>query len=222
LTAPVKLIALVALVGAAAIAVLIGGLPSPSAVRSAVDQAGLLGSVLVVGGCALLTLAMAPRAAIAALGGAVFGTTEALAYVLTGAVLGACAAFLAGRLLGRDGVRRWAGRRWIKADAWLDGNGFVAVLCARLLPLAPFGLLNYGLGTTSVRLRVFAVATLLGIAPSTVVYVVSGRWAATDPGLALAVTAAFTILTLGIAATIRYRAVAAYSRALTARLRRRS
>jgi uncharacterized membrane protein YdjX (TVP38/TMEM64 family) len=164
---------------------------------------------------------MAPRAAIAALGGVVFGTTEALGYVLTGAVLGASASFLIGRLLGRDGVRRWAGKRWVRVDAWLDGNGFLTVLCARLLPLVPFGILNYGLGTTALRLRVFALATALGIAPSTVVYVISGRWAATDPLLALVVTAGFTTLTLAIAAALRYRAVAAYSRALAARIRDR-
>ncbi|MDQ1658566.1 MAG: hypothetical protein QOD41_3649 [Cryptosporangiaceae bacterium] len=208
-------------VAVAAALVALVGLPRPSAVRDAVEHAGALGSALVIGGCALLTLAMAPRAAIAALGGLVFGTTEAMAYVLTGAVLGASLSFLAGRVLGRDGVRRWAGHRWVKIDAWIDGNGFVTVVCARLLPLVPFGLLNYGLGTTTLRLRTFALATALGIAPSTLVYVISGRWAATDPALGFAVTAVFTTVTLLIAAAIRYRTVAAYSRALAGRLRRR-
>jgi uncharacterized membrane protein YdjX (TVP38/TMEM64 family) len=217
--ATVRLVLLGLAVAVAAGVVAVVGLPRAVDVRAVVDSAGTAGVLYVVAGFALLTLMLAPRAGIAALAGVVFDAPQAVGYTLTGAILGASASFFVGRALGRDGVRQYAGERWGRVERWINRNGFVAVLGARLLPLVPFGLLNYGLGTTDLRARVFVPATLLGILPSTVVYVVAGRWAATDPLLALGVTAAFTTLVLTVAAALRYRALVARVRSLLAAIR---
>ena len=48
-------------------------------------------------------------------------------------------------------------------------------------PLFPFGLLNYALGLTRIRLRAYVIATATGILPGTFLYVYLGS--AVKPGL---------------------------------------
>jgi uncharacterized membrane protein YdjX (TVP38/TMEM64 family) len=118
--------------------------------------------------------------------GLVFGPVTATLYALTGTLLGAAVSFGIGRGLGRaQVVRMTAGRtphtRLGRLDEWLARRGFLTVVCARLLPIVPFGLLNYGFGATRVRASTFVLGTAVGILPSTVLYTVVGA-SATDPG----------------------------------------
>ncbi len=54
------------------------------------------------------------------------------------------------------------------------------MLYSRLIPVLPFGLLNYTFGATRVRLGAFVVGTALGILPNTVLNVLLGA-SVTDP-----------------------------------------
>lgn len=74
--------------------------------------------------------------------------------------------------------------RLARLDARLSRHGFTAVLVLRLVPLFPFGLVNYGAGALGVRFWPYLAATALGIAPGTVVYVALGG-ALRDSGSAL-------------------------------------
>jgi MYXO-CTERM domain-containing protein len=163
------------------------------------------GAVVAVLGCAALLLALAPRGLLAAGLGATFGVVNGVAYTLAAALLAAAVAFGIGRALGLDGVRGLLGRRWQPLQHWLARHGFVAVVGARLLPLAPFGLLNYAFGATAVRMRVFLPATVLGIAPSTVVYVVAGSEATDHPVSAVVLAGGFGAVMLAGAELLRRR-----------------
>ena len=200
-----RLALLVCGVGAAAILVAVADVPTAADLREIVDRHGAFGSALVIALCALLCLALAPRAAIGVGGGAVFGAVQGFGYVLAGSLLAATIAFGLGRALGADGLRRLAGRRWTPVDEWLSRNGFRAVVMARLMPFVPFGLLSYGLGTTSVRLVTYGPATLLGIAPSTAAYVLLGERATNDPPVALALALGLGALALVASFALRPR-----------------
>lgn len=159
--------------------------PDLEAFRAGVEALGVAGPLAVVGGAALLTLVFTPRWALVLAGAAVFGPVWGTLYAITGAMLGATFAFMVGAAIGRDRLARLTGRRWRRMHDWLRQRGFTSVLYARLLPMSPFGLLNYVFGAAGVPLRVFLPATLLGIAPSTVAYGVLGGTAMTSaPGLA--------------------------------------
>jgi uncharacterized membrane protein YdjX (TVP38/TMEM64 family) len=122
--------------------------------------------------------------------GFVFGLPLGIALVSVGSVLGAAAAFLVGRFFARDWVADRVARlpRFRALDSATRHEGFVIVFLARLSPLFPFNLLNYGLGLTSVRFRDYFLATWIGMLPATTLYVYVGTLAKdladlTDGGL---------------------------------------
>lgn len=129
--------------------------------------------VVFVAAYATATALAAPGAVLTLAGGAVFGVFWGSVFNLLAANLGANAAFVLARFLGRDGVRRLAGADSAalrKLDQAVERRGFAGLLVLRLIPLAPFNVLNFGAALTTLRWRVYAGATLIGIVPGTVVY----------------------------------------------------
>jgi uncharacterized membrane protein YdjX (TVP38/TMEM64 family) len=106
-------------------------------------------------------------------GGAVFGFGWGVLLVTIAANMGANAAFELSRWLGRDGIERILGPRLKGLDNATEQHGFVGLLILRLIPLVPFNALNFGSGLTAMRWRDYALATVIGILPGTVVYVFS-------------------------------------------------
>lgn len=122
---------------------------------------------------------LVPGSILTLAAGFVFGLPLGVALVSAGSVLGAAAAFLVGRFLARDWVR---GRiadlpRFRALDSATRHEGFLIVLLARLSPLFPFNLLNYGLGITGVRFKDYFFASWIGMLPATVLYVYVGTLA---------------------------------------------
>src|SRR5690606_8718943 len=111
--------------------------------------------------------------------GFVFGLPLGIVLVSVGSVLGAAAAFLVGRFFARDWVADRVARlpRFRALDSATRHDGFVIVCLARLSPLFPFNLLNYGLGLTGVRFRDYFFATWIGMLPATTLYVYVGTLA---------------------------------------------
>jgi uncharacterized membrane protein YdjX (TVP38/TMEM64 family) len=145
-------------------------------VLAAVGRLGPLGPVLLAGAWVPAALLFLPGSALSLGAGFVFGLPLGIATVSAGSVLGASAAFLAGRTLARDWVeRKVAGQRRFQALAEAVGrSGFRIVLLTRLSPLFPFNLLNYALGVTRVRFRDYLLASWIGMLPGTVFYVYVG------------------------------------------------
>jgi len=164
------------------VAALVAGLPPPTWLASSVAGGGVWASVAAIAGIALLCAVLVPRSLLTIAAGAAFGAA-AIGYVIIGATAGALAAYAVGRLLGRDYLAAMGtggaasgrvGRSLATADAWVSRRGVLGVMLARILPGVPFGLISYAYGVTAVGWRQFAAGTLLGVAPSTVVYVSLG------------------------------------------------
>lgn len=111
-----------------------------------------------------------PGSILTIVGGAVFGFWYGALLNTIGANLGASAAFLVSRGLGREGIRRLVGERLSGLDRATEERGFAGLFVLRLIPLVPFNALNFGAGLTAIRWRDYAVATLIGILPGTLVY----------------------------------------------------
>lgn len=179
-----------------AVTVLVVGMPPPDTWAELVAGAGGWAAVWAVAGTVVLAAAMVPRAVLAAAGGLLFGPAVGAAVVLAGVGVGAVVAFAAGRWLGRDLVL--AHRRAAVIDRWFVRQGVFGVIVARLLPVAPFGLVSYGYGLSGVPLSVFWLGTMVGAAPSTVVYANLGA-AALSPGTPGFVISLLAALALGAA-----------------------
>jgi uncharacterized membrane protein YdjX (TVP38/TMEM64 family) len=96
-------------------------------------------------------------------------------------MIAAVATYYAGRWAGRGALGARTGGRLDRLDGWLNRHGLSAVLLVRFLPLAPFGLIGYAYGTTSVCRKRYLLGTTLASIPSAVTYAVIGD-AVTAPG----------------------------------------
>lgn len=129
---------------------------------------GPLGAVLLVAALACsVVIGPVPTAPFAVAAGMLYGAGVGAALALAGGLLGAVLAFLIARMAGRPLVGRLAER--LPTPRWLQGDHslFRLVLVARLVPVLSFALVSYAAGLSAISLRAFALATVLGMAPMT-------------------------------------------------------
>ncbi len=100
--------------------------------------------------------------------GLAFGPFAGLGHALFGSLLSAGVYYAAGAGLGRRFVNRLAGVRLSAIAARLGRHGFLAVAAVRLVPVAPFTVVNLVAGATRVPPWPYALGTLLGLLPGTV------------------------------------------------------
>ena len=122
------------------------------------------------------TVFMIPGSILTVAAGFLFGVVYGTIVVSVSSVAGATAAFLVGRALGREWVRRKVGtdRRLAAVDTATRDRGFLIVMLLRLSPLFPFNALNYFLSLTGVRTAHYVLASWVGMLPATVLYVYIG------------------------------------------------
>ena len=190
-----KLLLFVAVVLSGVAVLILAPRPDVEQLREWVAGGGPWVPVWFVLGYAAATLLLVPRTVLSAAAGLAFGAVAGVAIVWTGSMLAALAAFWLGRALGRDGVARLAGHHLDRLDALVLRHGGLAVLLARLAPMMPFSVVNYGSGLSAVRFWPYTVATAVGIVPGTVAYVTVGAAGARPDRLLLAVTGALFALT---------------------------
>ncbi|WP_089016029.1 TVP38/TMEM64 family protein [Micromonospora inositola] len=134
----------------------------------------------IVGG-ALLLVALVPRTFVTLAAGAIFGPLEGAAYALGAALLAAAIGFTVGRLLGREFVAERVRGRLARLDGWFARQSVLGVITVRLLPIAGFGLVSYGYGTTGARLLPFLAGSVIASAPTAFGYAAIGA-AVSSPG----------------------------------------
>lgn len=123
-----------------------------------------------------LTILAVPASILTLGGGYLFGLPVGFVADLFGATIGATAAFIVGRTIGRSYVMSKL-KNYPKFQAVavaIRRSGFKIVLLLRLVPLLPFNMLNYLLSVTTVRVRDFMLASLLGMMPITFALVYVG------------------------------------------------
>lgn len=98
----------------------------------------------------------------------VFGPELGSVYSLVGCIAGAILTYAIGYFLGRDFVQKLVGERWEQMERKIDRTGIVAVAVLRLLPVAPFSVINVVSGAFKVPLRDYFIGSLLGLAPGIV------------------------------------------------------
>jgi uncharacterized membrane protein YdjX (TVP38/TMEM64 family) len=121
--------------------------------------------VAVLGAFVFGGFLMVPVMLMIAAAGVVFGPLMGFVYAAAGAFLSAAVGFGLGRTIGRDLVRRLAGRRLNRISKRLARSGIVTVTVLRLLPIAPFAVVNMVAGAMHLRFRDFCAGTVLGMAP---------------------------------------------------------
>ncbi|MEI7512901.1 MAG: VTT domain-containing protein [Candidatus Uhrbacteria bacterium] len=146
----------------------------PEVMRQLISHAGVFGPFLLILFYIISTIIPFPTAALAALGGALFGPWLGATLVVIGVNTAACISFWMARYLGRHFVSENE-RGWVKKyDDTLSSQGFYAVLAMRVL-FFPFDVVSIGCGLTRMSYREYALGTFLGSLPTAISFVVLGQ-----------------------------------------------
>jgi phospholipase D1/2 len=105
---------------------------------------------------------------------AVFGPWLGILYGGAGAMSSGLVMFFIGGLLGREALYRMLGERWRHGLEGVRKRGLLAVVTFRLVPLAPFTLVNLAAGASGIRFIDFLVGTMIGMLPGLVLLSVMG------------------------------------------------
>ena len=165
-------LALAVIVAGALVWLLLGG--ELDAVQSAVAATGAWGPVVYLVLHVLLTLVPVSKNLLSGVAGALFGLAGGIAVSWVASMVSALVTFAIARRLGREAVAEMTGPRLDRVEEVMRHQGVAAVIVARLTPVLPFTIVNYGAGVSAVSLRDFLVGTAVGIVPGTVGYAALG------------------------------------------------
>ena len=158
----------------------------------------------VIGSYVAAGLVMVPVMLLIAVTGIVFGPVFGALYAIGGAMLSAAVAYGIGHWLGRDTVQKLLGKRINALSKRIAKRGILAVVIIRMLPVAPFTVVNMVAGASHIRFRDYMLGTFLGMLPGiimTVTFVHHLAEAVRNPSpgtVAVLVTVAASIILLAI------------------------
>lgn len=159
---------------------------------------GLLLPVIVVAVFAVAGILAIPVTALIAASVFAFGPVAGFLLALAGSMLSAIGGYGIGHVLGRNTIRQLAGKRLNRVSRFLARRGLLTILVLRIVPVAPFAVINLVAGGSRIRFRDFSLGSLFGIIPGILgITLVADRVLATlrSPGL-------MTILALALVAAI--------------------
>lgn len=144
-----------------------------------IDQLGWVGILMYALLYTVSCVFFIPGSLLTLGAGVIFGVAKGTVIALISATMGATAAFLVGRYLAGEWVAKWIeGKPMFRAmDSAIAEDGWKIVGLTRLSPVFPFNLLNYAYGLTRVSLKHYFWASLIGMAPGSLMYVYIGSLA---------------------------------------------
>jgi phospholipase D1/2 len=137
-----------------------------------------------------------------------FGPWVGFAYATAGAMASALLTYGIGAVLGRDVMRAFMGPRLARIRQKIVKQGVLAVAAIRMVPIAPFTLVNMVAGASGIRLLDYIAGTLLGLLPGLILMSALGaqiaRIIASPSALELALFALCIIAWIGLTFGIQH------------------
>jgi uncharacterized membrane protein YdjX (TVP38/TMEM64 family) len=135
--------------------------------------------------------------------GALWGPFPALIYSVLGGFTGAMIAYFLGRTLGRSIMKVFVGKVMIfdkERGEWFIG---LMIFVSRILPLFPFDIISYAAGVSGLSVGVYALTTLLGMIPSTLLLTYLGSAFTVSLPFALSISALASVMLVIVPLIIR-------------------
>ena len=110
-------------------------------------------------------LVVFPVTVMVAITAVLFPPLIALALSVAGAMMSASVVYWIGRALGRDFVKKVAGKRINQLSRGLARQGLLTVTIIRFIPVAPFTVVNLVAGASHIGFRDYFIGTLIGMTP---------------------------------------------------------
>lgn len=95
----------------------------------------------------------------------IFGLLHGFIYSLTGGLLSAVVVYTIGKRLNRNTIRKLTGSRLNSISQKLVQHGIISIVAIRIIPVAPFALINLVAGASHFHFRDFIVGTTIGMVP---------------------------------------------------------
>lgn len=124
-----------------------------------------LAAIWVAGLFTIGSLVLAPVTLLIIAAVTTLGPALGFFYALCGCLVSAAIFYGLGRIAGKETVRRIAGSRLGRVQRQLSRHGFISLLFARIVPIAPFAIVNLVAGAIQIRVRDFLLGTLAGMIP---------------------------------------------------------
>jgi phosphatidylserine/phosphatidylglycerophosphate/cardiolipin synthase-like enzyme/uncharacterized membrane protein YdjX (TVP38/TMEM64 family) len=143
------------------------------------------------------SLLVFPITALILLCAVLLGPWQGFVCALTGSLAGAAVSYALGALLGAQVVDDLLGRFRHTVNRSLQNNGIAAAALLRVVPVAPFTVVNVMLGSSAIRFGDYMLGTLIGMTPGIALITLMGdrlREAWQDPSPANVALLALAIL----------------------------
>jgi uncharacterized membrane protein YdjX (TVP38/TMEM64 family) len=155
------------------VALVTGLLPSPEEVRAWAQGLGDLAYLAFVPLFVLVNFVIA-WTILAGAAGLMFGTAVGTPLALAGVTGAALAQMFVSRRLAAGHHGSLMPERLRRAEDFLTRHGTVAVMESRIVPLLPYGVINFSAGLTTLRFREMALGTVAGASPKVFAYTALG------------------------------------------------
>jgi phosphatidylserine/phosphatidylglycerophosphate/cardiolipin synthase-like enzyme len=152
----------------------------------------------VIGGLLLF-----PLTVLLAVTGMILGPIAGFVTALACGLASAWAGYVVGRWAGAESIRNISARAFRTIRRGLQRQGVITVAAVRMVPVAPFTVVNMVMGAAGVRLRAYLAGTAIGLVPGVLVLTMVGDrlrevWRDPDP-LNVLWFALVAVLWLGLA-----------------------
>ncbi|HEY9891609.1 MAG TPA: TVP38/TMEM64 family protein [Candidatus Sericytochromatia bacterium] len=151
----------------------LGGI-NPVQLQAWLNQAGIWAPIIYIVLYSVATVLVFPSTALNLTGGAIFGPWLGTLWTSIAAVIAAIVSFAFTRTVGREIIAQKLANRWQSMDAEMRQGGLFYIFAIRLLPIIPYGLVNFAAGLTSIRFRDYLIGTILGTVPGVLPFVMLG------------------------------------------------
>jgi uncharacterized membrane protein YdjX (TVP38/TMEM64 family) len=186
-----------------AVAFLTGSLPSPGEARDWGEDLGDFAYVAFVPLFAVVNF-LVTWPILAGAAGLLFGTAVGTPLALAGVICASLVQMFVARRLAAGHHGNLLPERTKAIEDFLTRHGSVSVMESRIVPLLPWGLVNYSAGLTRLHYRDLAVGTLIGGAPKVFAYTaLGGSLSNLDSPEAIAAIALLAALALAGALFVR-------------------
>ncbi len=152
---------------------LLGGIDKEQ-LQGWLKEAGIWAPIIYILLYTIATILILPSTPLNLSGGAIFGIWWGTIWTTIAAIVAAIISFALTRTVGRELVAQKLGRRWKAIEAEMSQGGLFYMFSIRLLPIIPYGLVNFAAGLTSIRFRDYFIGTLLGTVPGVLPFVMMG------------------------------------------------
>lgn len=142
--------------------------------QTQLKQMGIFAPILYILVYTVATILILPSTALNLLGGAFFGVWWGTLWTSIAAITAAIVTFTFTRTVGRKWVKKKLAGRWKVIDAEIRQGGLFYLFSIRLLPIIPYGLVNFTSGLTSISFKDYLIGTTLGTVPGLLPFVMLG------------------------------------------------